>query len=170
MKPFLILFLLFCSTALFGQNDDYILTKYQHDQIKRNLADYKKLITSFDSLSRKFDVLTQQFELTKILRSNDKAQFDKLLQKAQTNNQSELENYKIRYENLKLNNEGLQSEILKLNKQLEILSRSHISLRIKYQKEISTTRGDRLMANTVWAIMASATVLAIYTTIDKKRN
>jgi hypothetical protein len=169
MRSFLIIFFLFCTTALFGQ-DEYMLTKYQHDQIKKNLADYKKLIGSFDSLSKKFDVLTQQFQLCKTLRNNDKAEFDKIYEKLQASNQTEINNYKIRYENLKINNEGLQSEILKLNKQLENLSKSHITLRFKYQREIETTRGDRLMANSVWAIMASCTALIIYSTIDKKRN
>lgn len=162
MFKFLVIAFLTVPCIVFSQ-DKFILTKEQHDELRKNIDDYKVLIKKFDEMKQNFDNLVKEFELTKALKSNQKIEFDKILAQSQL----QLNNADIKYNNLKKQNDDLQMKILTLNKQLEYTVRSSTHWRNKYQKEIKWDRGDRIVANCVWAIMVSATLMIIYESFEQ---
>lgn len=170
MKYLILLVALFLGQTLYAQvsiGDNYIFTKEQHDQIKKNLNDYRELIKSFDKMNEEFKNMKEQFELLKALRNNDQVEINRLtseLTKYKVENFA-YENLKVQHDNLKFNYEKLQAEVLVLNTQLEHSGRSVGYWSRKYQKQIRYDRGDRIMEGFVFGSMVGAALLLIYNDI-----
>lgn len=162
---------LFIGQNLYGQStigDNYVFTKEQHDQIRKNLDDYRVLIVKFDKINAEFNILIQQYELIKALRSKQEIQITDLQNELKQTKKENIAygNLLIKHENLKLNYENLQSEVLKLNKQLENTGKSAGYWQHKYTRQLKIDRGDRIMANAVWATITGVVILIIYSDIS----
>lgn len=167
----LLLLALFVGQSLYAQitiGDSYVFTKEQHDQIKKNLDDYRSLISRFDKISADFAILTEQYELIKTLRSNQDVKIKELEIELKVTKRDNMtyDNLLIQHNNLKLNYSNLQEEINKLNKQLVNSSKSVLFYKGKLARELQYSHGDRIFANIVWATMVSATLMVIYITIE----
>jgi len=171
MKHILFVLLFFVTQHLYAQvsiGDTYVFTKEQHDQIRKNLDDYRELIVKFNKINSDFEILTQQYELAKALKNNQDVQIKELqleLKQTKRDNMA-YDNLLIQHENLKLNYTDLQEQMAKLNKQLANSSKSILFYKGKLARELQYSHGDRIVANIVWASMVSATLMIIYITIE----
>lgn len=167
MKKLLIIIslLFFTSTGVFAQ-DGYVFTKEQHAKIKKNLEDYRLLITRFDSLSNAFDNLTKQYKLIVSLRNGDQYEMRQLKLEFENKNQ-ELENEKNRYTFLQYQNDLLKKDVNRLEKELKISNRQTIIFKAKYAHERKWTAGERIAINIMWGIVAA---YGVYDLVDLIRN
>lgn len=172
MRIILFIIAFFVGTALYAQyniGDNYIFTKEQHDQIKKNLNDYRNLIKSFDTLNTKFKMLVQQYELIKSIKNQQDIKIKEL--------NIEVENFKsqtIAFENLQYQNQNLKSSYEKLQHDISVLNnrvvRQEKSIdywRHKYNKRNEHTTVERAIIAFVYGSMIGGALLAIYFDIVK---
>lgn len=158
MKILLIAFFSLLSTILLAQdNDGYIFTKEQHEQIKKNLQDYKILIKDYEFKSKQFDSLKLIFELTKNKYQVQKFEYNKLLEKY---NRINIDHSNLLY--LKSENEKLKMEILSLNHELKYKNKSINFYKDKYYKAAKLDKGDRIARNFIWGAFGMLTVWTLY--------
>lgn len=167
MKSLFFILLFFISQQIYAQvtiGDNYMFTKEQHDQIKKNLDDYRDLITKFNKMNTDFQMLTEQFELAKTLKNRQDVQINELqleLKQTKRDNMA-YDNLSIQHDNLKIGYDNLEKEIVKLNKQLENKTKSVDYWQRKYSKQAKMDRGDRIVGNAVYAIITGCVLLIIY--------
>lgn len=163
MRVLLILLMIFITSVLKAQ-DGYVFTKEQHDQIRKNLADYKILIKDFDNLSAdlnkykyKVDSLNRQFALYRELHSKTNAEA-KRFQVLYENSD---------YENKKLKNqvEILKKKLLDIEPEMARKDRMVIHWKAKYAHERRYDRGDRIAANFVFGTMVGCGIIAVVSAI-----
>lgn len=160
----IIAFLLMFSGFLTQAQDGYVFTKQQHDEIRKNLQDYKRLIGQFDSLDREFKIMKTNFEFTKALHDNDIIKLQEL--------DLELKNCKIdkrEYDDLifqntkqKIRIEHLEMEVLNLTSQVKKQNITITHLRTRNARLLDRTRGDRIMEGFVFGSMIGASIIAIW--------
>ena len=159
----IILFIIsLCFPLLSYAQDGYIFTREQHEQIKRNLQDYKILIKDNKILNHRFDSLKNAFKILKYVHSNKTIELEELKEKY-TNLKKENSDViflKIENEKLRKNNESLQRELDYKNKSL-------YNYKGKYEREHRLNRGDRIIGNAVLGTFISCALWAIYTSIEK---
>ena len=163
MRYLLIFFFFFAFGALKAQ-DGYVFTKEQHDQIRKNLNDYRILIKDYDNLSlsynkytHKFDSLNRVFNLYKELHSKTNTevrQLDLLYQSAT-------------FENQKLKNqvEILRKKVLDTEPELARKDRMIIHWKRKYYRERKYDKGERIIANFVFGTMVGCSIIAVVNAI-----
>jgi chromosome segregation ATPase len=166
---FFLLFLLF-SIGLSAQDTDrYIFTKEQHDQIKKNLSDYKILIDQYDGLSENFKKLTQEFEIVK-------GKFE-LLKKLRDDHDNQMRKLQVAYDNAIYDNNKLLLSLEELNKKLlavepELQRKEKMIYKYKclYNKELKTTKLQRIASNAIFGAIIGASLWAIYIEIDSQHH
>lgn len=170
MKVFAFMLFFFLPVlACFGQ-DEYVLTKDQHDKIKKNLYDYRLLIKSFDSISTEFKKLTEQYQLTLQLRNRDVEEFK--LTESKLNFRIIKERDTVMRERnrisfLEYQNNTLRKEIEKLNKELKVSNKNVILFKSKYYHERKWTAAERIAINVMWATFIT---FGTYDLVDLIKN
>lgn len=169
MRKLLTILILFVSNMAIAQItqpvQSYILTKEQHDLLRKNIEDYKVLIQKFDLLNMDFEKMKREYEIIKAQKNNQSVEFRQLeldLSAAQLR----ANNMQIKFDNLKLSYDDLQKKILTMDKQLEHTGRSVSYWQQKYKKEIRYDRGDRIMAGAVFGTLVGGALMAIYIAIE----
>ena len=160
MRFILLFFAILCCTAASAQ-DGYYLTKEQHEQIKKNLKDYRVLIYNFDDQKREFEKLKSQFELLRKMNSDQSSE----LMKLKTDN-IDIHNLNVKVSNLEEEKLKLNEKISSLLRELEYKNKSLNSYKSKYLKEYASNRGDRIIKNSIWATFSVFGLWAIYTSIE----
>lgn len=160
MRWIFLLFVLFFTVSARAQ-DGYIFTKTQHEQIKKNLQDYKVLIKDYRVLDYRFDSLKSAFQFLKKLHSGQTFELEELQVKYQNlkRENSDLVFYTIENDKLKKLNESLQRELDYKNKSLFDYKR-------KYEREHRLTRGDRIIGNSILGTFIVCGMWAIYTSLE----
>jgi hypothetical protein len=161
---------MFIASTLKAQ-DGYIFTKEQHDQIRKNLADYKILIKDyddmstkyqhkFDSMSRNFNLMVKEYQFYKELHSKTNTEFKKY----------EVLYQNSEYENQKLKNqiEILKQKVLNLEPEMARKDRMIIHWKAKYARERKYDKGERIIANFVFGTMVGGSIIAIWSVFDHK--
>ena len=141
--------------------DGYIFTREQHEQIKKNLYDYKNLIKDYKILDHRFDSLKNAFQFLKKLHSGQTIELDELHIKYQSlkRENTDLIFYTLENEKLKKQNESLQRELDYKNKAL-------YNYKGKYEREHRLTRGDRIIGNAVLGMFVMCGMWGIYTSLE----
>ena len=161
--------LLFVFSIVFGLSaqaqDGYVFTKIQHEQIKKNLQDYKILIKDYKFLDHRYDSLKNAFQFLKKQHSNQIIEFEKLQFKYQylKRENTDFIFYTLENEKLKKQNESLKHELDYKNKALYNYKR-------KYEREHRLTRGDRIIGNAVLGIFVMCGMWGIYTSIEANHS
>ena len=162
--------MLFVTSFAFSQNDlGFILTKEQHDNIKKNLNDYRALIVDFEKLNKNFDNLKQQFELAKELNGRKNFEIEEIklnFEKERVGYETLLANNKIAYENLKLNYDQLKEKLVERDQMLQFTSKNLTTMTNKYRIQLDYDRGDRIMEGAVFGSIVGAALLIIYMQIE----
>lgn len=163
MKWIIALFLAF-SGFLCQAQDGYVFTKQQHDEIRKNLQDYKRLIGQFDSLGREFKIMKQNYEFSKALHDNDVIKLQEInieLKKAVVD-ERKYSDLIFQNERQKIMIENLQHDVLVLNSQIRYQNKTIIRLQTRNARLIDKTRGDRIMEGFVFGAMVGASIIAIW--------
>lgn len=166
MKYLLTILFMLMSFVVNAQQDDYIyFTKQQHEQIKRNLEDYKTLIKQYDFQSAEFDKMKRQFELIKQLRTNDSeelARYKKMY--------LDLKNSDIQLANVIAENQKLKLEIDIIDKDRKYKERRMNLYIYRYNKELNRSKGERIFAGFFSGMIISATLISIYYAWEENHN
>jgi len=157
--------ILFVFSVLFAicanAQDGYVFTKEQHEQIKKNLQDYRTLIKDYKVLNHRFDSLKNAFHFLKKLHSVQTIEFEEL---------------KVKYQSLKRENADLifyTEENKKLKEQLghternlEIKTKDMFKFKRMYEREHRLTRGDRIIGNTILGTFVMCAIWGIYISVE----
>jgi hypothetical protein len=161
MKSLLIMLLLLISTALQAQ-DGFILTKEQHDQIRKNIADYKILIKDYNVQSKQLDSVKKAFALYKKLHSIQNNEIEEMKLKVQ-----ELRIENNRLNNTEYDNTRLKEELESTKRTVEIRTREMFFYKRKYERELKLTRGDRIFGNAVLGTFVACALWTIYISYEQ---
>lgn len=156
---FLLLFSLLATVS--KAQDGFYLTQIQHEQIKKNLADYKSLIVKFDMRSQEFELLKSKFEFLQKLRSEDQIEIARLKREDIT-----IHNLEIKVENLEGEKLKLNERILAMQVELDYKNKSLNTYKSKYLKEYSSNRGDRIISATILGMFGVCAIWGIYVSIE----
>jgi len=165
MKYLLITFFLLTSFVVNAQDDYIYFTKQQHEQIKRNLDDYKNLIKQYDFQSAEFDKLKRQFELTRQLRNTENeelARYKKMY--------IDLKNSDIQLANVLAENQKLRLEIDIIDKDRRYKEKRMNLYIYRYNKELNRSKGERIFAGFFSGMIISATLISIYYAWEENHN
>lgn len=149
------LFMLF-SVTLQAQ-DGYIFTKEQHDQIRKNLQDYKILIKDYNFKSKQYDSLKLAFQLLKKLHTKQTDEFAEMAEKYR-----QLRNENVTLTNLVLENGELKKQLEATKRTLDNRTHESFVWKRKYEREHRLKRGDRIMGNAVLGTFVMCAIWGIY--------
>lgn len=160
MKWIFFVFSLFYTICTNAQ-DGYIFTREQHEQIKKNLLDYKSLIKDNKILNHRFDSLKNAFQFLKKLHSGQAIEFQELQIKYQS----------LKRENADLvfyteENEKLKQQLIHTEKNLEIKTKDMFRYKRMYERQHRLTRGDRIIGNAVLGMFVMCGMWGIYTSLE----
>lgn len=161
MRWIFFIFSLFFAISVNAQ-DGYVFTREQHEQIKKNLQDYKILIKDYKVLNHKFDSLKNSFQFLKKLHSGQTI---------------ELEQLQIKYQSLKRENNDLvfyteenkklKEQLFHTEKNLEIKTKDMFKFKRMYEREHRLTRGDRIFGNAVLGSFVMCAMWGIYVSLEE---
>lgn len=155
--------------SCFGQSE-YVITQDQHDKLKKNLDDYRLLIKSFDSMAIEFKKMTEQYQLSLLLRKRDKDEFSYQISKLDlviTKEKDTVQRERNRISFLQYQNEILRKDIEKLNKDLKFSNHQTLTFKAKYYHERKWTTAERIVINVMWAAFIT---FGTYDLIDLIKN
>lgn len=158
---YILLFITIFSFYAASAQDGYYLTKEQHEQIKKNLKDYKTLIYNFDEQKRKLAELVAQFEFTRKMYAERDAELAKVKRE-----NIDIHNLEIKIENLENDKKALNERIASMQREMDYKNKSLNTYKSKYLKEYTSNRGDRIIANSIWATFVVCGMWAIYTSYE----
>lgn len=156
---FFVFSLLFAICA--NAQDGYVFTREQHEQIKRNLQDYRILIKDYKLLDHRYDSLKNAFQFLKKLHSGQTIEFQELQLKYQS----------LKRENADLvfyteENRKLREQLVHTEKNLDIKTREMFKFKRMYERQHRLTRGDRIMGNAVLGTFVMCAIWGIYVSVE----
>lgn len=167
MKWIIGIFLMF-SGFLTQAQDGYVFTKQQHDEIRKNLQDYKRLIGQFDSLGREFKIMKTNYEFYKALHDKDVIKLQEF-DVAMKNCEIDKKEYNdLLFQNSKQKDriDRLEAEVLGLTNQTKKQNITITHLRTRNARLIDKTRGDRIIEGTVFGMLVGCSILGIWSEIQ----
>jgi hypothetical protein len=162
---YIIFFLFFLSAISGNSQDGFILTKKQHEELRKNLEDYKVLINDYKIQTNEFDKLKAEFELLKKLRNSESAELIQLKK-----DYLSLNNQKIHLENVLENYQNQLKEIEVLKNEIKRKNSIIITLQGKYYRERNKTRGDRILSGMFSGMFISCALIGIYYSWEENHN
>lgn len=159
----ILLFVVLLFPFLTMAQDGFYFTREQHDKIRKNLDDYKTLLVQYDFKSEEFEKLKREFEFLKQLRSKEVIEYTELKREM-----IDIRNTNIKLSNALAENEKLKKQILLMESDLKHKEKTLFMWKGKYNRQLTLTRGDRIMAGVIEGIFISCGLIAIFTTIESR--
>jgi len=158
---YVLLLILFFVVSLAHAQDGYYLTRQQHEQIKKNLRDYRSLIYNFDEQKKEFEKLKSQFELIRKLHSSKMEELERF-----KSDRTEISNLNVKISNLEGQNQALVLRINSMQNELDYKNKSLNSYKSKYLREYASNRGDRIIRSVVYGMFGLVAVWGIYISVE----
>jgi hypothetical protein len=160
MKTLLFFLFMLFSLTLQAQ-EGYVFTKEQHDQIRKNLQDYKTLIKDYNFKNKQYDSMKLAFNLLKKMHAKQTSEFEEMAAKYQ-----HLRGENITLTNLVLENGVLKEELATTKRMLENRTHESFVWKRRYDREHRLKRGDRILLGCAWGLLTTFGMWTIYTSYE----